>query len=128
MLKRGRDSLPESVHERERFEIPKVMGHIQGNKTVISNFGQIASALQRDVNHLLKFVLKALATPGKISGNNVIFGTKVSASRLNQVIKVYADEYVLCFECGKPDTKIINEGKVAFIKCAACGARRPVKG
>ena len=127
LLKRGRSALPESVNERSRFEIPKVMGHIEGNKTVISNFGQIASALGREVNHLLKFVLKELATPGKLSGNSVIFGTKVSASRINEVIKMYVDEYVLCFECGKPDTKLILEGKITYLKCAACGARRPVK-
>lgn len=128
LLKRGRDALPESVQERGRFEIPKVVGHIQGNKTVISNFNQIASALGRDLNHILKFIFKALATPGKVVGTNVLLGAKISASRINDTIRQYANEYVLCAECGKPDTKLVTEGKVSSLRCAACGAKRPVKG
>ena len=63
MLKKAREQLPESVFERERFEIPKVRGHLEGNKTVISNFPQLASSLRRPVEHLLKFLFKELSTP-----------------------------------------------------------------
>jgi translation initiation factor 2 beta subunit (eIF-2beta)/eIF-5 len=40
MLKRGREKLPEAVFTAERFEIPNVKGHLEGNKTIISNFSQ----------------------------------------------------------------------------------------
>ena len=49
MLKKGRSELPESVHNAERFEIPNVLGHIEGNKTIISNFIQIAGVLGRPI-------------------------------------------------------------------------------
>ena len=49
MLKKGRENLPESVQNAERFEIPKVQGHIEGSKTVITNFNQIAGVLRREV-------------------------------------------------------------------------------
>jgi translation initiation factor 2 subunit 2 len=62
LLKEARKNLPDAVFVKERFEIPKVMGHIQGNRTIISNFYQIANVLGRDVQHLLKYVLKELAT------------------------------------------------------------------
>ena len=53
LLKKARKELPESVFEKERFEIPNVRGHVQGNRTIISNFAQIAATLRRPVEHLL---------------------------------------------------------------------------
>ena len=127
MLKRGRDNLPESVFEKERFEIPKVKGHIEGNKTVISNFKQVAQVLRRPVDHLLKYILRELAAPGELRGSILIIGTKMPASRINEKIKQYAYEFVLCQECGKPDTEFVKDGEFMFVKCAACGAKKPVK-
>lgn len=127
MLDRARASLPESVFEKERFEIPKVKGHIEGNKTVISNFKQIAQVLRRPVEHLLKYILHELATPGDLRGGLLIIGTKMPASRINEKIKQYAYAFVLCHECGKPDTELVKEGEFLFMKCTACGAKKPVK-
>lgn len=128
MLRDARKELPESIFEKERLEIPKVKGHIQGNRTIISNFLQIASILGREPEHMLKYILRELATPGEIKkSGSVIMGTKVPASRINEKIKQYANDYVFCSECGKPDTKIEKEKGVVFIKCMACGARHPIK-
>ncbi len=128
MLKKGREALPTSVFEKSRFDIPKVRGHIQGNKTIISNFLQIASTLRRDPNHMLKYILKELATPGEIKkSGSVIVGTKVSAVKINEKVRKYAEEFVLCKECGKPDTKILREGQFSFVKCMACGAKYSIK-
>ena len=128
MLEDVRKNLPEAVFIKERFEIPKVLGHMQGNRTIISNFLQIASALRRDVDHLLKYVLKELATPGEIKKSGaLILGTKVPASRINDKIRHYANEFVLCIECGKPDTQIVREGDLNYMKCTACGAKNFVK-
>ncbi len=129
MLQRGREKLPEVALVTERFEIPKVRGHIEGNKTVISNFLEIASTLRRDPDHLLKYVLKELATPGKVDSRNqnLILGAKVPSVRINEKIRQYATEFVLCKECGKPDTKLEKEGDFLFLKCQACGARTSIK-
>ncbi len=128
LLKRAREKLPQSVFEKERFEIPKVRGHLEGNKTIITNFLQIASALRRQAEHLLKYVLKELATPGEISRSGLlVLGAKIAASRINDKIKQYAHEFVLCPDCGKPDTEITKEGDFSFIKCSACGSKHPVK-
>ena len=128
LLGAARKQLPEHVFQKERFEIPKVRGHIQGNRTVISNFLQIANFVGREPEHMLKFVLRELATPGEIKkSGSVIIGSKVPASRINEKIKQYANSYVFCYECGKPDTKIEKEGNLSFIKCMACGARHSIK-
>ena len=128
MLEEVRKNLPEAVFLKERFEIPKALGHMQGNRTIISNFLQIASTLRRDVNHFLKYVLKELATPGEIKKSGaLILGTKVPASRINDKIRQYANEFVLCLECGKPDTKLEKDGNFIYMKCTACGAKNTVK-
>ena len=128
MLDKARKEMPNAVFEKERFEIPKVIGHIQGNRTVIGNFYQIADTLRREPAHLVKYILKELATPGELTKTALIIGTKISASRINEKIRQYAYEYVLCSECGKPDTQIIKEGSVPFLKCTACGAKHALKG
>ncbi len=127
MLKQAYENLPDTEAEKSRFEIPKVRGHIEGNKTVISNFYQIAGALERKPEHLLKYLTKELATPATPKKNYIVFGTKIPASRINERIEKYVEEYVLCRECGKPDTKLIKEDKYLFMKCMACGSRRSVK-
>lgn len=123
MLKEAREELPEPVKTTERFEIPKVRGQVEGNKTIISNFNQIADFIGRGPQHLLKYVQRESAAPGNFRKGAVIFGSKLSASKINQIIKSYADEFVVCKECGKPDTKMTKEGDIYYLKCQACGAR-----
>lgn len=127
LLKRGRAQLPESVFVRDRFEIPKPIGHIQGNKTIIKNFGKIAQALDRPAEHLLKYLLKELATPGTYKNNILTIGAKASANNIYNKIKQYAEIFVLCSECGKPETKIIKEGGFSQLRCMACGHKRAVR-
>ena len=126
LLERGKSILPETTQGSERFIIPNIRGHIQGNKTVLSNFLQIAQHMRRPPEHLLKYVLKELATPGEIKKQFVILGTKVPAKRINDSIQEYAETFVICRECRKPDTKMSKEGNVYFLKCQACGAKYSV--
>lgn len=127
MLKTGKEALPKSIEKIERFEIPRVSGHVQGNKVVISNFTQICNDLRREPTHLLKFLQRELATPGEIEGPRLILGRKLSSALINSKIEQYANQFVLCRDCKKPDTKLIKEEKFLYIKCTACGAKHPVR-
>lgn len=127
LLKKAELELPDMNFDGERFNIENVKGHLEGNKTVIINLHQIAKTLGRDIDHLFKYLLRELATPGKIVRDRVIFGTKVSATKINKKIKKYASEFVFCSECSKPDTELIEEKGVIYLKCLACGSKKPVK-
>ncbi|MAF51077.1 MAG: translation initiation factor IF-2 subunit beta [Nanoarchaeota archaeon] len=127
LLDKGLKELPEDASKGERFEIPKVKGHIEGNKTIIVNFVQIANDLRREVEHLLKFLLRELAAPGNLDDKRLILGRKISAGQINEKIELYAKTFVLCKECGKPDTQIVKEGKINMLRCTACGARHNIK-
>ncbi len=115
--------MPDVSIETERFNIPKVKGHIEGNKTVVNNFGEISKTLRRKPQHILRFVLKELATPGELRKDSIIFGAKISASKINEKINEYAETFVICKECGKPDSKLSKEGTTYILKCQACGAK-----
>ena len=127
LLQKAEQELPETAVGAERFVIEKVVGHIEGNKTVISNLKKIAKDMGRDESHLLKYLLRELASPGKWSYERAIFGTKIAASLINNKIKKYASEFVYCSECGKPDTKLVEEKEIMYLRCSACGAKKPVK-
>ncbi len=127
MLERGKERLPEDVEATTRFTIPKVRGHLQGNKTIINNWFEITKALDRKPEHLLKYVQKELATPGEIIKQSVIFGSRLSAQKVNEKIRQYADEFVFCKACGKPETKLSKEAGIIIMTCQACGSKNAVK-
>ncbi len=115
------------IKHTERFEIPKIQGHLEGTKTILTNLQQISTYLRRDINHLLKFLLKELATSGKIQGNRVILQRKIPSAKINEKIESYVKEFVTCKECKKPDTELIKDKGFTFVHCLACGAKHSVR-
>ena len=111
----------------ERFEVPKVEGHLEGNKTILTNFVQMASILRRNQDHFAKFLLRELASPGQIEGERLILQRKINSARINEKIEAYAKEFVICPQCGKPDTELIKDKDFLFLHCLACGAKRSVR-
>lgn len=111
----------------ERFEIPKVKGHVTGNNTFITNFAQIVDYLRRDGEHLAKFLQKELAVSGRIDKGRLILKTKLNSEKVNEKVEKYAREFVICPVCGKPDTEIISEKGIKSKHCLACGAKSPLK-
>ena len=127
LLERVKKQLPKKVFETKRFEIPEVKVLLHGNRTIIQNFKTICETFNRPPEHVLKYLLRELATAGQIDGIRAIFQGKFLTSAINDLIRRYSDLYVICPLCHKPDTKIIKEGKFSFLVCEACGARTPVK-
>jgi translation initiation factor 2 subunit 2 len=112
------------VHSKQgRFEVPEVDSRIQGNKTILANFSQIASYLRRRPEHIEKFLEKELAAPGKIEGDRLILTKKIPPKKLQEKIESYTRKYVICKECRKPDTELLKEGNFFFVHCLACGAK-----
>ncbi len=111
----------------ERFEIPKIEGHLEGNKTILTNIPQITSYIRRNQDHLAKFLLKELATSGSIKNNILILQRKINSVKINEKIQEYTKEFVQCKECKKPDTELIKEKGFSFMHCLACGAKHPVR-
>ena len=127
LLDKAYEELPENVkHHTSRFEVPAAVVNIEGNRTIIENFKDISDALNRDPNHLLKFILREVATAGTLEGRRVVLQGRFTPYLIANKMKKYIKEYVICPVCGSPDTKIIKKGRFHFLKCEACGAETPI--
>ena len=127
LLKRALDKLPKKVESKSRFKMPDIVSEISGNKTIIRNFNEILSALRREPQHLSKYLFKELAAPGNIEGKILILQTKVPNEILKKKLESYVKEFVFCKECSEPDTKLIKEERIYFLKCEACGCKYPAR-
>ncbi len=127
LLESALEKIPKKMQEKDRFQIPEVVSEIQGNKTLIRNFVDIATTLRREPAHIAKYLFKELATPGNIQGSSLILQRKLTTSFIQEKVMSYVKEFVYCKVCGEPDTKFVKEGRITFIQCDACGARAPYK-
>ena len=128
MLDQAYSLLPEKSKKKERFEVPAVECLVQGNKTIIRNFDFIAQTLRRNPQLLAKYLFKELAIRGDLEGGRLILHRRFNDKVLNERIHDFVKNYVLCRECGKPDTTLEDlERGVKMMICEACGARHPVK-
>ena len=126
LLDRAKEKLPEVAESHERFVIPELDVLQEGKMTVIRNFIDVTDTLRRDPQHVLQFLLRELGTPGNIEGRRVVLKSKVSPGHITDKIQTYTETFVICSECGRPDTKMVKEGRTLVLECEACGAHRPV--
>ena len=126
LLNRAMESLPENVVVKERFEMPKGVIFYEGNTTILRNLADIASRVNREADQIFKYLLKELGTAGEVDGERAIFQGKIPPTKVQERIERYVNRYVLCRECGRPDTKLIKKNRTLMLKCEACGAIHPV--
>ncbi len=126
LLDRAKGKLPETIEKHERFNIPEPDILQEGKITVLRNFVDITDALRRDPEHMLQFLLREMGTPGNLDGRRAIFKAKLSAAQLMERVENYSDTFVVCSECGRPDTRMVKDGRILTLECDACGAHRPV--
>jgi translation initiation factor 2 subunit 2 len=126
LLKRVQSVTSTTKIEEDRFKLPKAEIFYEGNTTVIKNFDKIVSMLNRDQNHVLKFLLGNVGTAGEIIGGRVVFQGKIPAKTIQEKLDDYVDTYVICSECNRPDTHLLKKGRTILIRCDACGAFRSI--
>jgi len=122
------DDLPE--HDAEagsRLSVPDPEGETDGAFTRLTNLGAIADALGREPEHVHRFLQRTFGTNGEFDGERARYNGSFSIADFDGAIEDYATEYVLCSECGLPDTVLAKEDGVDMLRCEACGAFRPVQ-
>ncbi len=127
MLDRARGALPEKTMAFERFETPAIESMLQGSKTIIRNFDVILQKIRRPPEMLSKYFSKELAIPATIEGSRLVLHGKFYERNLRDKFQAFVDAAVVCKECKRPDTKIVEKDGVKTLVCDACGARSPVK-
>lgn len=127
LLERAYKSIKTVEGKSERFEIPKAIGQVEGNTTVITNLTAIASYIRRPAEHVAKFLIKELAIPGAFEKERLVLKTRLNSARVNEKIILYVNDFVICTECKKPDTEVVAEKGIKFKHCLACGAKTPIR-
>ena len=127
LLKRACDQMPEVSAKQERLELPRILIQTVGMRTTIANFKEIADSLNRDPQHILKFLTREMATAATFHDSRAIFQGKFQRDSFERLLQRYLENYVVCPVCKRPDTTIVKEKRLAFLVCNACGARSSIK-
>ncbi len=125
-LDRAMDEVPDIGGDEERLQIPDATAQKDGAFTRFTNLGDIADTLNRQTDHLHRFVQRELGTSGKLGDGRGRYNGTFSGTEFDAAISAYVEEYVLCSECGLPDTRLVREDRTPMLRCDACGAFRPV--
>lgn len=128
LLDKAYGELPENLAKGERFELPALDAFVEGNKTIIKGFPQVLQKIRREADHLVKFFSKEFAVPVTVEGDRLVLHRKLRIELINKKFEEYVKFYVICSQCGKPDTHIEASGhRSRILVCEACGARTAVK-
>jgi translation initiation factor 2 subunit 2 len=127
-LSRALDAVPDRAgDEQRRLSIPDPVGETDGAFTRLTNLDAIADALGRDPEHVHRAIQREFGTSGQFDGSRARYNGSFSVADFEAALDAYADEYVVCSECGLPDTNLKTEDGVEMLRCTACGAFRPVQ-
>lgn len=121
VLKKDKDSGASS-----RMKLPLDVKR-EARKTSV-NVVEMAEALHRQTEHLVKFISNELMTTGSVNkdGRLLLKGTFIR-SEIQEIIRRYIEHFVVCKICESvEDTDIVREKKLYFLKCSKCGGARCV--
>ncbi len=122
LLDKAQKEMPKVVAKGERFVVPKAEVAIEGNTTIIKNFVAIVQAFRREPQQILKYLSKEFGTPANLEGQRAVLNSRIMGSVVQKKIEGYAKRFVICKECGGPDTNLTKRGKILMFKCEVCGA------
>lgn len=128
LYQRAKGKIPDATGTGERFKLPLPELFVEGKTTILRNFKNIVDTIRRDEKHFTAYLLKELGTAGHVEEGRLIFKSRVTQEAISGRINDYLATFVLCTECGRPDTHITKEERTSIIVCEACGASRPITG
>ncbi len=127
LLERAKEEIPEAISTGERFELPDLETTKQGKTTVVRNFGDILEAMNREPDEVVPRLLRELGAAGSYEDRRLTLQGDHGKRTIQDRLDRYVEGYVICSECGRPDTHLIKENRTLVLKCDACGGHRPVQ-
>merc|ERR1719272_2492599 len=113
-----------------RYKMPliqaKVEGRGNGIKTAMPNMTEVAKAHERPAAYTCKYLGVELGAQTQMypAEDRYIVNGAFEASRLQDLLDGFIKKFVLCVECGNPETKLrVTSKKLIESKCIACGHR-----
>ncbi len=119
--------LPNLSADKADFAIPVADVMIEGSKTIVRNVSAMADMARRTPMDIARYIGKEFSVPVNIEDQRLIINGRFPADEINRKVRKYFEMYVICKECGKPDTHLEQADKGMYLICEACGARYWVK-
>lgn len=115
-----------------RYTMPPISIHHEGRgngqKTVLLNLKDVSDALDIPIELVIRYFgieLSAQCRQESESSRVIINGTFTN-EQLQSTLNNFIDVFILCPNCGLPETNLcINKGKVRH-KCKSCGAKEEI--
>jgi len=98
-------------------------------KTIFINFEETWKKLKREKTHLISFISAELGAFVSIQdGGGLVLKGRFQQRGIENVLRNYIKEFVLCGTCGRAETKLEKNvgNRLQFIFCDYCGASRSV--
>lgn len=127
MLDRLLERIPKETVEKGRFHIPTPKIIYEGRRTVVFNFKQLATVLNRNARFITSFIGKEIAAPAIYDDPRLIIQARVDRRTFGAVINKFLKKFVICPACKGPDTKLVRMRRILAIKCEICGTETPVE-
>lgn len=115
--------IKEDPNYRYKRDLLDIVHEGKGNGgTRIQNSKKVAKQLNRTEQQLSKFICYELGTGTKVKDDGInIIGTH-SVKKLESLVELFIQKFVLCPKCKLPETELSVENKVIKHNCKACGA------
>jgi translation initiation factor 2 subunit 2 len=119
---------PQLIGEKRRFAVPPPeMARDGPKKTIFVNFADICNRLKRSPENVIQFLYAELGTTGSVDGNSrLIIKGRFQQKQIQNILRRYIAEYVLCKTCKSPNTKLNKDNRLIFMQCESCGSTRSV--
>ncbi|KAL3130990.1 hypothetical protein ABBQ38_000314 [Trebouxia sp. C0009 RCD-2024] len=110
-----------------RYKMPKLQAKVEGRgngiKTCVVNNVEIAKALERPPEYIIKYFgceLGAQTNYNKESGTSIVNGAHDNG-KLLELLEGFIKKFVQCYACGNPETQVKIKKENITLKCKACG-------
>jgi len=108
-----------------RYKMQKLNVVSQKNKTVINNFGKVATDLERPPELLYNYFKKKFSISMSLQDNNTVLSTtaKLSYADFEKVLREFIEEYVLCPKCRLPELVLNVKSRI----CKSCSYQSNIR-
>ncbi|MEM0481145.1 MAG: translation initiation factor IF-2 subunit beta [Candidatus Aenigmatarchaeota archaeon] len=127
LLEEALKKLPEKVEIKDRYALPEINVIYVKNKTIVKNIYEILEKIKRSEKDFKKIFFRIIGIPGRFEKEGLVLNAVISKDVIKRKLEEYVQNFVVCEVCGKPETIIIEEEGIKYLKCEACGAKKIIR-
>lgn len=134
LLDRAYNLLKKETKNKKAFIKPEISNI--NKKSYITNFMTFCNSINREPEHVKKFLIKDMNTDisfiqeGNIDSDEntgLKFNNLFKSNQIMNSITNYMKSYVLCELCKSGETNIVKIDRINYIQCDSCKANKAIK-